>query len=112
MKRYEIEVYRTADVVAPFQIWIEDLKDKTAKTKLTARLIRAQGGNLGDWKAIKGARGLLELREHSGPGYRVFFSIVGQTVILLLAGSTKQDQERTIAKAKDYLADYLRRKEP
>ena len=67
---------------------------------------------MGDWKAIKGARGLLELREHSGPGYRVFFSIVGQTVILLLAGSTKQDQERTIAKAKDYLADYLRRKEP
>ena len=112
MKRYEIEVYRTADDVAPFQIWIEDLRDKVAKTKLTARLIRAQGGNLGDWKEIKGAKGLFELREHSGPGYRVFFSIVGQTIILLLAGSTKQDQERTIAKAKDYLADYLRRKQP
>jgi putative addiction module killer protein len=112
MKRYEIEVYRTADDIAPFQIWMEDLRDKKAKTKLTARLLRAQGGNLGDWKEIKGAKGLFELREHSGPGYRVFFSIVGQTIILLLAGSTKQDQDRVVAKATDYLADYLRRKEP
>lgn len=112
MKRYEIEVYRTADDIAPFQIWMEDLRDKKAKTKLTARLLRAQGGNLGDWKEIKGAKGLFELREHSGPGYRVFFSIVGQTIILLLAGSAKQDQDRVIAKATDYLADYLRRKEP
>lgn len=112
MKRYEIEVYRTADDVAPFQIWIEGLKDQKAKTKLTARLYRAQYGNLGDWKEIKGAKGLFELREHSGPGYRVFFSIVGQTIILLLAGTTKQGQDRTITKAKGYLADYLQRKEP
>jgi putative addiction module killer protein len=112
MKRYEIEVYRTADDIAPFQIWIEGLKDHKAKTKLTARLFRAQAGNLGDWKEIKGAQGLFEFREHSGPGYRVFFSIVGQKIILLLAGATKQDQDRAIVKTKDYLADYLRRTEP
>ena len=112
MKKYEIEVYRTADDTAPFELWINDLKDQKARTKLTARLFRAEGGNLGDWKEIKGAKGLFELREHYGPGHRIFFSIVGQTIILLLAGSTKQDQDRTIAKAKDYLADYLRRKRP
>ena len=68
MKKYEIQVYRTADDIAPFQIWIEDLRDQKAKTKLTARLLRAQSGNLGDWKEIRGAKGLFELREHSGPG--------------------------------------------
>jgi putative addiction module killer protein len=111
MKRYEIEVYRTADDVAPFQVWIESLRDHKAKTKLAARLLRAASGNLGDWKEITGSKGLFELRDHSGPGYRIFFSIVGQKIIVLLAGSTKQDQARTIAKAQDYLADYLARKD-
>ena len=35
--------------------------------------------------------------------------IVGNKIVLLLAGSTKKDQNSTIAKAKEYLADYERR---
>lgn len=49
------------------------------------------------------------MRLHSGPGFRIFYAIVGQTIILLLAGSTKKDQDRTIAKAKSYFEDYARR---
>ena len=49
------------------------------------------------------------MRDHYGQGYRIYYSIEGQKIILLLAGSTKKEQTKTIAKAKEYLADYKRR---
>jgi putative addiction module killer protein len=49
------------------------------------------------------------MRIHYAQGYRLFYTIVGSKIVLFLAGSTKSEQERTIAKAKDYLADYQRR---
>ena len=100
---YEVEEYQTAEGKKPFTEWLLDLKDKRAQVKLRARITRAELGNLGDWKALEGAEGLYEMREHYGPGYRIFFSIVGRKIILLLAGSTKQDQRGVIAKAKDYI---------
>ena len=111
MQQYEVEIYLSEDKRAPFQEWLDQIKDKTARTKLYARLRRASYGNFGDWKDIKGAKGIYEMREHYGQGYRMFYTIVGQKIILLLAGSSKKDQSKTIAKAKEYLADYKRRNE-
>jgi putative addiction module killer protein len=42
-------------------------------------------------------------------GFRIYYSVFGTTVVLLLAGSTKQAQDRAIAKAKEYLAEANRR---
>ncbi len=109
MKQFEIESYITKKGKAPFLRWLERLKDNTAKTKLYARIDRASYGNFGDWKTLKNAKGVHEMREHYGQGYRIYYSIVGQNIILLLAGSTKKDQSKAIAKAKEYLADYKRR---
>jgi putative addiction module killer protein len=106
---YQVEEYVAANGRSPYAKWYDGLKSRTAKAKLAARIDRASYGNLGDWKSISGAKGVYEMRENSGPGYRIYYSIVGQTIILLLAGSTKTDQDRTIAKAKEYLADYERR---
>jgi putative addiction module killer protein len=69
-------------------------------------------GNLGGAKPLTGAKGIYELREHYKQGFRVFYAKVGKKVVLLLAGSTKSDQNKTIAKAKEYLADYERRQKP
>jgi putative addiction module killer protein len=80
--------------------------------RLVTRLDRASLGNLGDWKAVSGVDGIAELRDHYGPGYRVYFSFVGRNTILLLAGSTKRAQSKTIRAAKGYLEDYRRRTEP
>lgn len=107
---YEIEEYQTVEGKKPFSEWLLELKDKRAQVKLRARITRAELGNLGDWKALEETRGLYEMREHYGPGYRIFFSIVGRKIILLLTGSTKQEQRRVIAQAREYLADYERRK--
>ncbi len=49
------------------------------------------------------------MREHYGGGYRLYYCMRENTMVLLLAGSTKKDQSKAIAKAKDYLADYERR---
>lgn len=74
-----------------------------------ARISRAQLGNLGDWKKLKGENGLFEMREHYGQGYRAYFSIVNGQIVLLLAGSEKSDQKVVVRKAKEYLEDYIKR---
>lgn len=103
---YVIEEYATQSGSTPFGRWLLGLKDKCAQAKIRARITRASYGNFGDWKKITGAPGLCEMREHDGPGYRVYYSVEGQAVVLLLAGSTKKDQNKAIAQAKDRLADY------
>jgi putative addiction module killer protein len=49
------------------------------------------------------------MRIQYAQGFRIFYTVVGQEIVVLLAGSTKQEQDKTIAKAKEYLADYNRR---
>jgi len=109
MKQYDIEEYEAEDGTSPFATWLLGLKDETARGKLVARIDRAAHGNFGDWKSIKGATGIYELREHYGQGYRVFYAKVGKKIILLLAGSVKRDQKKAIAQAKATLADYRKR---
>ena len=108
---YEIEEYVAEDGTSPFADWLEGLKDTRARMRLLARLDRASLGNLGDWKAVSDVEGIAELRDHYGPGYRVYFSFVGRSTVLLLAGSTKRNQNRAIRRAKGYLEDYRRRTE-
>ena len=111
MKRYEIEQYTKENGEIPFSEWINDLKDKTAQRKILQRIRRASLGNFGDFKSIKGAKGIFEMREHYGAGYRIFYSIIGGKIVLLLAGSIKRDQNKTIKQAKEYLVDYERSNE-
>jgi putative addiction module killer protein len=106
---YEIEEYVSSTGERPFAQWLKGLRDIHAKKKILARLRRAGFGNLGDWKSLENAKGVFEMREHAGAGYRIFFSFAGKKIILLLAGSDKKDQDRTIVRAKQYLADYERR---
>jgi len=43
----------------------------------------------------------MEMRIHSGPGYRVYFTQIGYVVYLLLCGGVKRGQERDITRAKN-----------
>ena len=107
---YEVEEYQTAEGKKPFSEWLSGLPDTRAQAKLLARINRASLGNFGDWKALKNTGGLCEMREHYGHGFRVYFKIVGKRLLLLLAGSSKRDQDAAIAKAKKYVEDYKQRK--
>ena len=103
---YEIEMYQAVNGKKPFEDWFKKLKDRTAKSKMASRLRRVARGNFGDHKPLKGTDKIFELREHYGKGYRIYYTIRNQKIVLILAGSDKAKQNKTIEKAKEYLADY------
>ena len=111
MAKYEVIAFEIQPGKAPFQDWYDGIKDAKAKTIILARIGRAAEGNFGDWKSIAGAKGLCEMRISYSQGFRIYYSVFGTRIILLLAGSTKQGQDRAIAKAKEYLAEAKRRAE-
>ena len=101
--------YRTSTGKIPYQEWLAKLKDKTAKAAVVRRSIRIELGDLGDHKGV--GDGVSEIRIDVGPGYRLYYGVVGQTVVLLLTGGSKGSQERDIARAKGYWKDHQERYE-
>lgn len=75
---------------------------------MTVALARLEGGNLSNTKTV--GSGVLEYRIDYGPGYRVHFGRDGETLVILLAGGTKQRQQRDIVDAQARWLDYKRRK--
>lgn len=105
----EIEVYETASGKRPFEIWLKGIKEIHTKAKIRMRLDRLTMGNFGDCKTI--SDGVSELKIHYGPGIRIYYSKIGNKVVLLLCGGDKGSQGRNISKAKEYLKDYQTRRE-
>jgi putative addiction module killer protein len=54
--------------------------------------------------------GVFEAKIDFGPGYRIYFGKDGETVVILLGGSTKKRQSAAIASAHKAWDDYKRRK--
>ena len=106
----EVRIYTDAQQRAPFEQWLNELKDRIARAKIRARLERVKLGNFGDCKPL--CDGVQELRIDHGPGYRVFLSRQGPVVVLLLCGSDKGDQDRAIRQAVEYLTDWKQRGSP
>jgi len=86
-----------------FKQWRQRLRDDRAKALIASRLDRLAYGHTGDVKAVGG--GVLELRIHHGPGYRVYFAKQGNVVVILLCGGDKGSQTRDIGIAKRLLAE-------
>ncbi|MBN1974009.1 MAG: type II toxin-antitoxin system RelE/ParE family toxin [Sedimentisphaerales bacterium] len=77
-----------------FARWIDSLSDIRARARILVRIERLSLGNPGDVKSV--GDGVLELRIDYGPGYRVYYKKIGQTVIILLAGGDKKKQNKDI----------------
>lgn len=100
-------IYETIEGLKPFKNWISSIKDKVASARINARLNRVQHGNLGDTKSV--GEGVHELRLTFGSGYRIYFGIDGDKIIVLLSAGDKSTQEIDIKLAQKYLDDYFRR---
>lgn len=87
-----------------FSEWLLGLKDGLTHRRLARRLEKAQQGNLGDVKAI--GEGVFEMREHFGPGWRMYYVQRGEVLIVMLGGGDKSSQAADIAKAQ-HLAKLL-----
>jgi len=97
--------YRTAADESPFRRWITSKRvDGTVRSRINARIRRIEElGNYGDCEPV--GDGVYELRFDFGPGYRVYFGIDGEALVLLLGGD-KSTQESDIKKSKEYWDDY------
>ena len=49
-------------------------------------------------------------RIHWGPGYRIYFGLEGNNIMILLGGGTKKQQQRDISVAKELWEEYKERK--
>ncbi len=103
----EIEFYVTSSGRNLFDDWFESLRDMNTKAKILGRLARLKAGNFGDCKSL--GDNIAELRIHYGPGIRIYYSRIGNKIVLFLCGGDKGSQGRDIAKAKEYLKDYQSR---
>ena len=77
-----------------FSKWLDGLNDIQARARVMVRIERLTMGNPGDVKAV--GEGILELRIHYGPGYRVYYKQRGSELVILLAGGDKGSQSRDI----------------
>lgn len=77
-----------------YREWFRRLRDGRAKARIDLRIRRLQLGNAGDVKPVGG--GVSELRIDYGPGYRVYFTKLGTTIVILLCGGDKGSQVQDI----------------
>lgn len=96
-------VLRTSE----FGQWLSDLRDAKGKARIAARIRSAEFGNLGDVEPV--GEGVSEMRIHHGPGYRVYFTLRGRELIILLIGGDKSSQKRDIKRAKTLAAEIKKR---
>ena len=80
-----------------FKAWLFGLKDGLTHRRLARRLEKAQSGKLGDVKRV--GDGVFEMREHFGPGWRMYYVKRGSVLIVMLGGGDKSSQSADIAKA-------------
>jgi putative addiction module killer protein len=86
-----VEVRETAE----FRAFMAALKDPIAKSRIAARVRQLAFGLWGDSEPVSG--GLIELRIHVGPGYRVYVAKQGDALVIVLKGGSKRTQRRDIS---------------
>lgn len=89
-------IVRTTDV---FDEWLKDVSDIIFQKRIQVRIDRISLGNLGDHKAV--GDGIFELRMVFGPGFRVYYTIRDQVIVILLCGGDKSGQKEDIEYAKE-----------
>ena len=105
----DIRVVEYLDVQGESRLarWFEDLNAEAA-AKVTAALYRLGQGNFSNVKGV--GRGVFEYRIDFGPGYRIYFGKDGESLVILLGGSTKKRQQQAIQVAWRAWAEYKQRK--
>lgn len=77
---FSVDVYTTPGGVIPVNQWLESLGSDKTRLRIATRLNRIALGSFGDVKPV--GDGVWELRLHFGPGYRVYYSRVGEAVVV------------------------------
>lgn len=71
---------------------------------MDVRIGRLRLGNFGDTKSL--GTGVYELRIHFGPGYRIYYGLEGNKIVILLCAGDKSSQKKDIKKAVTFWEEY------
>ena len=83
-----------------FAKWLKKLRDPVGRRAIIKRIVRIEiFDEFGDHAGI--GDGVSELRIHTGPGYRLYYTIRGGELVLLLCGGDKDSQARDIVRARE-----------
>ena len=89
---------------ATYKAWFSGLRDIEVSARINARIRRFSLGNPGRHRVLKG--GIAELKVDVGPGFRVYYTQRGRTLIILLCGGDKSTQQSDIRKARRIAEDF------
>lgn len=102
----QVSFYELRSGGSPARDYRGNIHDQNLKAAVDARVARFRGGNFGDSKSV--GKGVFESRVHYGPGYRIYYGVDGDEIILLLI-SDKGSQSADIELAQGYWADHKAR---
>ncbi len=103
----EVLEYEDEEGRSPFGNWFRML-DARAAARVTKVLGKLGRGLRPDVEPV--GHGVFESKVHFGPGYRLYFGLDGDEVIILVGGGNKASQSADISDAKHSWADYKARK--
>ena len=98
----EIKFYKLPNGKEPVKDWLLDLYN-SLRVKVIRRIERIYEDNFGDYKQLDS--NLYELRFSLGKGYRIYYTIQNDVLVLLLNAGDKSKQSKDIELAKTYLKD-------
>ncbi len=100
-----IKEYITKEGKNLYRDWFDSLKNVRTQVKIDVRLTRVRLGNFGDAQSV--GKGVYELRFHFGPGYRIYYGLDGNEIVLLLCAGDKSSQKKDIKKAHIYWEEHI-----
>ena len=88
----------TVKPLPEFTAWLTRIPDPAVRGLIVARVKRLELGLMGDVSPV--GNSVSELRIHVGAGWRIYFTIRNQQIVVLLAGGSKRTQQQDIKRAK------------
>lgn len=104
MTTRQIYVVELRTGYSPFEVWYYSVHDLVARRKVLATILRLASSEFRNYKNLRD--GLFELRIFYGPGFRVYFSFLDPSSVLLVYGGTKKSQRKDIYEAKKIWQKY------
>ena len=107
VKQRDIQYYETAAGKIPAKDWLSEVKDGLTQAILFKRIRQAGIGQFGKTRSV--GSGVLELKIDYGPGFRIYYGIYEDKLILILMAGSKRSQDSDIKKAKAYWTEWKER---
>jgi putative addiction module killer protein len=104
IKQRMVDYYKTPGGKEPAREWLSSVKDKLTQAILYKRIRQAGLGQFGKVRNL--SDGVWELKIDYGPGYRVYYGIHGDQLILILMGGSKRTQTSDINKARSFWIEW------